>query len=275
MTHPDPLSSLLEAVRGLEQALTRMIGTEKAESRERAASTRESPEGPDPGDVLPGEAMLAEGSDRLGRLGQEVRLLHREVGRLGRLVGDLPLGIDAVLERLESIEARLASADSMEGAARAITLVREAMGEESRGGFWSEATERIDRERMRQVVEEGHDAAHDDAERSRGDLIQGAMAVWGVVLGRPESWQMDLARKHADTPLSRRLEIAGALVAAELDRELRKEARQVERARIGDPRGSSLHDKSPPPAEGHRSGDGPCTEDVDADALTTPQGEEA
>lgn len=84
---------------------------------------------------------------------------------------------------------------------------------------------RIARERHRHVTQEGYDAAHDD-EHTFGTIrvvaamlaCQGTDASVSDPLDR-DNWNLG---RH---PLERRLEIAGALLAAELDRPERDSAR--------------------------------------------------
>ena len=79
-------------------------------------------------------------------------------------------------------------------------------------------------ERLRQIEDERYDALHDDA-HDGGELAEVAaeLALEHTVAGYrlrsgaphiPDQW--GLARKHPDT--RRRLVIAGALIAAEIDR---------------------------------------------------------
>lgn len=93
--------------------------------------------------------------------------------------------------------------------------------------------ERILIERQRQVDVEGFTAEHDDLHRD-GVLavIAAGLAVEGTdaevkdplerVVGREDQW--DLLDNHRHNRI-RQLEIAGALIAAELDRELRREGK--------------------------------------------------
>lgn len=92
---------------------------------------------------------------------------------------------------------------------------------------FSPGAEAIVRERERQVTQELYDGNHDDGHR------HGQLAICAAVLATkhtnaqirlggediPDWW--NLALKHQD-PL-RRLEIAGALIAAEIDRLRRRE----------------------------------------------------
>lgn len=101
------------------------------------------------------------------------------------------------------------------------------------GKIMSEGATRILKERIRQIEVEGWDADHDD-EHDAGDLavMAAGLAVYGTdayiedPAGRIERDPADirdawgLIQKHKDNP-TRMLEIAGALIAAELDRVLR------------------------------------------------------
>lgn len=95
----------------------------------------------------------------------------------------------------------------------------------------------IKRERSRQILDEGYDAEHDDR-YNRGDLavIAATLAVDGTDAkvtdphergSGADPWS--LLRKHgyeAGGDDIRKLTIAGALIAAEIDRRLRRRARE-------------------------------------------------
>lgn len=99
--------------------------------------------------------------------------------------------------------------------------------------------ERIAAERTRQVVEEGYDKEHDDHYHSKDDgLIWAAICYAARAAGDevfrgagefftrfyepwPWTYEWDKRDKHPDV---RCLEIAGALIAAEIDRRLREES---------------------------------------------------
>jgi len=99
------------------------------------------------------------------------------------------------------------------------------------GKVMSEGATRIVKERIRQITVEGWDADHDD-QHIHGDLAVHAagLAVYGTdaIVDDPrieltpadihDEW--GLIQKHKDDP-ERMLEIAGALIAAELDRVIR------------------------------------------------------
>lgn len=77
----------------------------------------------------------------------------------------------------------------------------------------------ISAERLRQIADEGYDAAHDDEHRGGEIAVVAANLALAhtscVVRGAmPDPW--GLKKKHCDT--RRRLVIAGALIAAEIDR---------------------------------------------------------
>lgn len=98
--------------------------------------------------------------------------------------------------------------------------------------------ERIAAERTRQVEEEGYDQEHDDqyhskysgliwaaicyAARAAGDEVFRRTSERSAVHYSPWPWasEWDKRDKHPDL---RCLEIAGALIAAEIDRRLREE----------------------------------------------------
>jgi hypothetical protein len=81
----------------------------------------------------------------------------------------------------------------------------------------------ISQERLRQIASEGYDAAHDD-EHSTGDIAvvaaELALAHTTALLDHDRAStpcdQWGLLKNHKDT--RRRLVIAGALIAAEIDR---------------------------------------------------------
>lgn len=85
-------------------------------------------------------------------------------------------------------------------------------------------------ERARQVFVEGYECQHDDAHK-HGELAIAAAALAlyhtdaSVELSMPpfrETWMHELEHKHARTNAIRRLEIAGALIGAEIERLKRK-----------------------------------------------------
>jgi len=82
----------------------------------------------------------------------------------------------------------------------------------------SEGANKIMAERVRQIEEENWTAEHDD-ELIRDQLIEAAISYAGKVLGEdlPFPWDEDFDRRGDHKP-TRLLEIAGALIAAELDR---------------------------------------------------------
>lgn len=102
----------------------------------------------------------------------------------------------------------------------------------------SEGARRIAAERERQVSAEGWSAEHDDG-HTLGNLAvhAAALAVWGTdarvvdphgrgSIGSDDDDYEDawgLQAKHSGASEVRRLEIAGALIAAEIDRLLRLE----------------------------------------------------
>lgn len=84
--------------------------------------------------------------------------------------------------------------------------------------------ERIAKERQRQIEEEGFDAAHDD-QHVDGSLVGVAVYyataelgfdLWAAMVW-PESWSRSWDKTDKHSPL-RQLAIAGALIAAEIDR---------------------------------------------------------
>lgn len=82
---------------------------------------------------------------------------------------------------------------------------------------------RIARERQRQIDQEGWTAEHDDAYH-HGELIRAAQSYlsFGPDSGPPESWPWPPEWWKPSTDRVRNLEKAGALIAAEIDRELRR-----------------------------------------------------
>lgn len=81
-------------------------------------------------------------------------------------------------------------------------------------------------ERLRQVTDEGYTPGHDD---EHGEGLQ--WAGWAYLdralhptedTDPPSAWPWDPAAWNRDADSMRRLEIAGALIAAELDRRLRQ-----------------------------------------------------
>ena len=85
-------------------------------------------------------------------------------------------------------------------------------------------------ERLRQEKEKGYDAAHDDR-HAKGELADFALAILNGAdpadYDDPESWVTEayahLHAKYAHDPICR-LAIAGALIAAEIDRLQRAKA---------------------------------------------------
>lgn len=99
-------------------------------------------------------------------------------------------------------------------------------------GIGQSGVDLIFRERLRQIHEKRYDAAHDDT-RADGSLIDSAKLILGdddgeldpdLDCGDEDDWAYPLAKhvheKYADDPI-RRLAIAGAMIAAEIDRLVR------------------------------------------------------
>ena len=95
---------------------------------------------------------------------------------------------------------------------------------------------RIADERLRQVEQEGYSITHDD-EHTRGQLARAAgcyaalaglqASGWSFKVGLPLEWPWASTDwKPSDDPI-RNLEKAGALIAAEIDRLLRLEGKNV------------------------------------------------
>lgn len=90
-------------------------------------------------------------------------------------------------------------------------------------------------ERARQVSEEGWTPEHDD--QHKDGSLAGAAAVLAMEhtygdarwVNYDTSWIRELRNKHAATPIIRRLVIAGALIAAEIDR-LERRSERMERS---------------------------------------------
>lgn len=92
----------------------------------------------------------------------------------------------------------------------------------------TEGVLRITAERVRQIREKGHTLRHDREEHGDGSLgelaamvLHAAMAATGPEEveddeSRAARWCAHILTKHSDSV--RRLEIAGALIAAEIDR---------------------------------------------------------
>ncbi len=80
-------------------------------------------------------------------------------------------------------------------------------------------TDRICEERYRQVNEKGWSPEHDDA-HSGGELLEEAIrwAAEGTRWSTPLDGLCGTAAKRKSKPRLRQLEIAGALIAAEIDR---------------------------------------------------------
>lgn len=95
----------------------------------------------------------------------------------------------------------------------------------------SEGSYDISQERLRQIADEGYDAAHDDEHRDGTIAViaaELALEHTGAILDHDrcalvrDEW--GLVAKHRD--IRRRLVIAGALIAAEIDRLDRLAARE-------------------------------------------------
>ena len=83
--------------------------------------------------------------------------------------------------------------------------------------------ERIALERNRQITEAGFTRGHDAEVHDDGSLLAAALIVAGESLEgfkshtEGPSWAFDIIEKHKDDPIQQ-LVIAGALIAAEIDR---------------------------------------------------------
>ncbi len=98
-----------------------------------------------------------------------------------------------------------------------------------RGARIGDGVDLIEEERLRQLTAEGWTSAHDD-KHGDGSLAAAAscLAAEGTDAefawpGYDVSWIKTLRDKHATTDRVRQLTIAGALIAAEIDRLQRRE----------------------------------------------------
>lgn len=79
--------------------------------------------------------------------------------------------------------------------------------------------ELIAAERQEQIEKHGYDLNHDLDFEMDGKLIMAAQAaILGNDAAFPASWEIIMVQKICDKPLKERLIIAGALIAAEIDR---------------------------------------------------------
>ncbi len=91
------------------------------------------------------------------------------------------------------------------------------------------AVDLIAAERQEQVEKHGFDAAHDDGQHhDRGQLIDAAVYLLTGV-GYPSSWSDEHKQKFDRKSGLERLVVAAALVAAEYDRRVRKQALEAAR----------------------------------------------
>lgn len=82
----------------------------------------------------------------------------------------------------------------------------------------------ISRERQEQVSKHGYDDDHDD-DHTDGEIVCAAtlIALVGVQRSSTWPWEPETLDRIKAKPRIERLAIAGALIAAEIDRELRLE----------------------------------------------------
>lgn len=74
-------------------------------------------------------------------------------------------------------------------------------------------------ERREQIEKHGYDLTHDLEHEADGQLIVAAQAaILGNDAAFPAGWELVAVQKICDKPVKERLIIAGALIAAELDR---------------------------------------------------------
>jgi hypothetical protein len=93
----------------------------------------------------------------------------------------------------------------------------------------SKGVELIAAERQRQVEEEGYTTEHDDDNHKRGEIVAAACHYAAPdYCPYPVTWPILMGKFREDKPRLRQLVIAGALIAAEIDRLLRQEARAAE-----------------------------------------------
>lgn len=79
--------------------------------------------------------------------------------------------------------------------------------------------ELIAEERREQIEKHGYDVRHDLDHESDGELIMAAQAsILGNGAAFPAGWELSVVQKICDKPVKERLIIAGALIAAEIDR---------------------------------------------------------
>jgi hypothetical protein len=79
--------------------------------------------------------------------------------------------------------------------------------------------ELITNERLEQKVKHGHSIRNDFENNMDGELAQAAAALLeGNISWMPENWDHDICKKMVEKPFEQRLVIAGALIAAEIDR---------------------------------------------------------
>ena len=77
----------------------------------------------------------------------------------------------------------------------------------------------ISKERKKQIKKLGYDIEHDLNYNEQGELVIAARAlISGNNANFPASWDIIDVQKMCDKPYSKRLVIAGTLIAAELDR---------------------------------------------------------
>lgn len=102
-----------------------------------------------------------------------------------------------------------------------------------------EGAARISYERARQQIEEGYGAGHDDRQNGDGDLLRAAESYLAAGYKRSDtrkdgpiqlaSWPWESSHWNPSHDRVRNLEIAGALIAAEIDRILRARKQKGEK----------------------------------------------
>lgn len=123
-------------------------------------------------------------------------------------------------------------------------------------GDETDGAARIASERRRQVEREGWSPGHDDQYKSR-ELIQAAVVYLTQSGAWPDGWDPNFDKRYQHS-YERRLEIAGALIAAEIDRmerAIKRVAAKLANDDDDDPGGYNTHPSQPSPAEPSGSGE--------------------
>jgi len=81
--------------------------------------------------------------------------------------------------------------------------------------------ELITNERLEQKVKHGYSPRNDFENNKSGELVRAAITLLEEnkgIYNMPENWDQEICRKMIEKPYEARLVIAGALIAAEIDR---------------------------------------------------------